>query len=317
MDGLPVQEENKVPYRSKNHGVMHACGHDAHTAIGLVAARILAAQRNRWAGAVKFMFQPAEEGPGGALPMIQDGLLENPRVDGAFALHMWNDLPVGTIGVRSGPVFAGVSEFTLTLRGRGGHGAAPHQTIDPVVTAAQVILALQTIVSRKVNPLKSAVITVGKVQGGTRFNIIPDTVTLQGTVRYFDRETQQVLAREIKKTAHHVARAAGVRAELEYHSLYPPTVNDAGMTEQVRLAALEVVGKNRVVEADQTMGAEDMSYVLQRVPGSYFLIGSANRHRGLTAPHHSARFDFDEEALLHGLGVTLRLAHRWLAPKKG
>lgn len=312
MDGLPVMEENKVPYRSRNNGVMHACGHDGHVAISLMAARILARRRDRLAGNVKFMFQPAEEGPGGAMPMIQAGLLERPHVDAAFALHMWNDLPVGTLGVRSGPVFANVDEFTARIIGRGGHGAAPNQTIDPIVTAAYVITALQNIVSRKVDPLESAVVTIGRIEGGSKHNIIPDLVTLYGTVRSFDRRVRGQLQREIERVIRGVTGSMGARYELNYRHQYPATVNDDAMTQVVVEAAQEVVGKRGVIRQDPTMGAEDMSLVLQKVPGSYFMLGSANPKKGLANPHHSARFDFDEASLPIGVEAVVRVVERFL-----
>lgn len=313
MDGLPVREENAVPYRSRNEGVMHACGHDGHVAIGLMAARLLAKSRSALAGNVKFMFQPAEEGPGGARPMIEAGILEKPRVDLAFALHMWNDLRVGQIGVRSGPVFSSADEWKITVHGRGGHGAAPHQTIDPVVIASHVVLALQSIVSRKVDPVKSAVVTVGQIQGGNRFNIIPDSAFLVGTVRALEERVRLQVKREITRIASGVAASFGARAEVDYRDGYPVTVNDPEATALVRAAATAVVGKAGAVEQDVTLGAEDMAYVLREVPGCYFMLGSSNAAKGLHHPHHSPRFDFDEASLPIGVETWVRLARRLLA----
>lgn len=277
-----------------------------------MAAKILARRRASLAGSVKFMFQPAEEGPGGARPMIGAGLLEKPRVDAAFALHMWNDLRVGQIGVRRGPVFASADEWRITIRGRGGHGAAPHQTVDPVVVASHVVLALQTIVSRKVDPVKSAVVTVGKIQAGNRFNIIPDDAVLVGTVRALEEKVRLLAKREVGRIAAGVAASLGARAEVEYEDGYPPTVNDPAMTDLVRAAAREVVGARGAVEQNVSLGAEDMSYVLREVPGCYFMLGSSNPARGLDHPHHSARFDFDERALAIGVETWLRIARRYL-----
>jgi len=281
-------------------------------AISLMAARLLAKRRSALHGAVKFMFQPAEEGPGGARPMIQAGILDRPKVDAAFALHMWNDLRVGQIGVRAGPIFASADEWKIVIHGRGGHGAAPHQTVDPVVVASHVVLALQAIVSRKVDPVRSAVVTVGQIQAGNRFNIIPDDAVLVGTVRALEERVRLQVKREITKIACGVAASFGARAEVKYDDGYPPTVNDPQAAALVRAAASEVVGKASAVEQDVSMGAEDMSYVLKEVPGCYFVLGSSNAAKGLDQPHHSARFDFDERALALGIETWLRLAARYL-----
>ena len=313
MDALPLLELNPVPYASRIKGVMHACGHDGHTAMALVAAKLLRQRRASLRGNVKFMFQPAEEGPGGAGPMIEAGLLERPKVDAAFAIHMWNDLPTGKIGVRSGPVMESADEFRMTVVGRGGHGAAPHQTVDPVAIAAQVVTACQSIVSRKVDPTKCAVVTFGQIHGGTRHNIIPDRVELSGTVRAFEEPVRRQLAREIPKVARGVAASLGAGLEFDYRWGYPPTVNDSRMTALVRDTVRETLGAGAAVEQDVTMGAEDMSLVLQEVPGCYFFLGSMNRRKGLVQPHHSPRFNFDEDALPPGVELWLRLAERFAA----
>jgi amidohydrolase len=312
MDALPLLEENKVPYCSRNKGVMHACGHDGHTAMALMAAKLLQKRRSSFRGNVKFMFQPAEEGPGGAGPMMNHGLLRGPKVDAAFAIHMWNDLPTGKMGVRSGPVFASADEFRMRVIGRGGHGAAPHQTVDPVSIAAQVVTACQNIVSRKVDPTKSAVVTFGQIHGGTRHNIIPDVVDLTGTVRAFEEPVRRQLQREIPKIAGGIASALGAKFEFDYHQGYPPTVNEESMTDLVRDTVREAAGTAAAVEQDVSMGAEDMSLVLQEVPGCYFFLGSMNPRKGLVHPHHSAHFNFDEEALPLGVETWLRLAQRFL-----
>jgi amidohydrolase len=310
MDALPLLEENKVPYCSKNKGVMHACGHDGHTAMALMAAKLLQKRRAEFRGNVKIMFQPAEEGPGGAGPMISEGLLKG--VDAAFAIHMWNDLPTGKVGVRSGPVFASADEFRIRVVGRGGHGAAPHQTIDPVAAAAQVITACQNIVSRKVDPTKSAVVTFGQIHGGTRHNIIPDVVEMTGTVRAFEEPVRKLLQREIPRVAGGVVSALGARFEFQYHRGYPPTVNEESMTDLVRDTVREAAGTAAAVEQDVSMGAEDMSLVLQEVPGCYFFVGSNNAEKGYVYSHHHARFDIDEEAMATGVGALAGSALRFL-----
>jgi amidohydrolase len=310
IDALPLKELNDVPYASKVEGVMHACGHDGHAAMALGAARLLQKRRSSLRGNVKIMFQPAEEGPGGAVPMLEEGLLDGPKVDAAFAIHLWNDLPVGKVGVRSGPVFASTDEFRVRVIGRGGHGAAPHQTIDPVVVAAQIVVASQTIVSRNVDPVKTAVVTFGEVHGGTRHNIIPDVVLLHGTVRAFEPAVRKQLRADLTRIVRGIAASFGAKVELDYEEQYAPTINDPAMTEVCRQAATDALGKAAVMEQNPTMGAEDMSFVLERVPGCYMVLGSSNKKKGLVHPHHSAKFDFDEAALANGVEVWLRLAER-------
>jgi amidohydrolase len=312
MDGLPVREENRVPYASRNRGLMHACGHDGHVAMALTAAGLLQRRRASLRGNVKFMFQPAEEGPGGAGPMVEAGVLRNPRVDAAFALHLWNDLPTGRVGVRPGPVFASMDEFRLTVTGKGGHGGAPHQTVDPVLAAAQIVVASQSIVSRRVDPVEAAVVTFGMVHGGTRLNVIPDEVVLEGTARAFQGPVRRQILREIPKVARGIASGLGAKVRFEKLQGYPSTVNDPAMTRRVREAVREALGPAAAVEQAPSMGAEDMALVLREVPGCYFFLGSRNPRKGLTWPHHSAHFDFDEDALPLGVEVWLRLAHRFL-----
>ena len=312
MDALPIQEASEVPYRSQTPGVMHACGHDGHTAILLGTARVLAAQRERLPGTVKFVFQPAEEGGAGADRMIAEGAMEDPAVDAAFGLHLWNFGPVGAIGVREGPMMACSDAFDLTVRGQGGHAAAPHRAIDPVVTAAHLIVALQTLVSRETDPLQSAVVTVGRIQGGDARNVIPDQVLLQGTVRTFDAVLREAMPQRLERIARGVTEAFGGNYELSYRFGYPCLVNDAAMSEVVRAAARPIVGEEHLVVAPPVMGAEDMSYFLQRVPGCFFRVGSANAERGLTRPHHNPCFDFDEAALPIGVEVLAGAARRFL-----
>ncbi|MDJ0774708.1 MAG: M20 family metallopeptidase [Mastigocoleus sp. MO_167.B18] len=312
MDALPIQELNEVPYRSQHDGVMHACGHDGHTAIALGTAYYLQQHRSQFCGTVKFIFQPAEEGPGGAKPMIEAGVLNNPDVDAIIGLHLWNNLPVGTVGVRSGALMAAVESFKCTISGKGGHGAMPHQTIDSLVVAAQIVNALQTIVARNVNPIESAVVTVGELHAGTKGNIIADTAEMSGTVRYFNPDFAGFFKQRVNDIIAGVCQSNGANYDLDYWSLYPATINDAGMAKLVTSVAEEVVEPLLgVVPECQTMGGEDMSYFLQEVPGCYFFLGSANPGKDLAYPHHHPRFDFDETVLAMGVEMFVRCVERF------
>jgi amidohydrolase len=308
MDGLPIQEQGDAPYASRVPGVMHACGHDGHTAMGATAARVLAGRRP--AGTVRVLFQPAEEGEAGAQRVIADGALEG--VDVALGIHLWNELPVGTIGVKAGPLMAAVDRLRVVVRGRGGHGGHPHRAADPVVAAAHVVVALQTIVAREVSPLQSAVVTLGAIHGGQAFNVIPDEVTLTGTVRTFDPELRRSMPERIRRIASGVAEALQCEAEVEVRPGNPPVVNDAAVAALARRAAARVVGDERVVEPEPTMGGEDMAVYFERVPGCFVFVGSANPARGLDQPHHSPRFDFDEEALAIGCEFLVQAAEEAL-----
>jgi amidohydrolase len=312
MDALPIQEENEVAYRSQHDGIMHACGHDGHTAIALGTAYYLSQHREDFTGTVKIIFQPAEEGPGGAKPMIEAGVLQNPDVDAIIGLHLWNNLSLGTVGVRTGPLMAATEQFRCKILGKGGHGAMPHQTVDSIVVGAQIVNALQTIVARNVNPIDSAVVTVGKFHAGTAMNIIADTAEIAGTVRYFNPELGAILPKRIEQIIAGVCASCGAAYEFEYQRFYPPVINDAGIAELVRSVALEVVETPMgIVPECQTMGGEDMSFFLQEVPGCYFFLGSANPSLGLAYPHHHPRFDFDETVLSMGLEMFVRCVEKF------
>lgn len=314
MDALPIREENDVEYRSQNDGVMHACGHDAHVAIALAVAKQMPSQRGRLRGNLKFAFQPAEEGGNGALAMIEAGVLEDPEVTAAVGLHVWNNFEVGTAGVYTGAMMAAVDEFELVVQGIGGHGALPHQTVDALVTAAQIVTVLQTVVSRNVSPLDAAVVTVGKFNAGTAFNIIADTATLRGTVRTFNKETHRQIPEMLERVIRGVCESMGASYKLDYIRLSSPLVNSAEMCELVAECAIEVLGAENVIrgESVRTMGGEDMSYFLERVPGCYFFLGTRNESRGLVHPHHSPRFDIDEAALAIGVEIMRRVVLRYL-----
>ncbi len=311
IDALPIQETSEAPYKSQIPGRMHACAHDGHTAIALVLAEIMAERRGALAGTLTFAFQPAEEITSGALPMIEAGAMGDPPADAAIGLHIWNDLPVGTVAASPGPVFGAVDEIAISIEGRGGHGAVPHLATDPIVAAAQAIVALQTVVSRETAPLETAVVTVAMIHAGTAFNIIPDRVEMRGTVRSFADDVRERTLRRVEEIAAGVAGAMRCKATLTTRFGTPPVVNDEAVTAVVREVAARVVSAERVVSQTPTTGGDDMAYFLQRAPGCYFAVGSCNRDRGLDAAHHNPRFDFDEEALVIGAkvlgGAALRL----------
>jgi amidohydrolase len=277
---------------------MHACGHDGHTAIALGVATLLAEQRKNLKGTVKFVFQPAEEIVAGARAMIEDGVLEGPKPDVALGLHLWNDLPVGQVAVTDGPAMASAEKFRLLIEGRGGHGASPHQTRDPILAAAQIINAAQSVVSRNVPPLDAAVLSCTTIHGGDAFNVIPTDVEIRGTVRTFRPEVRSTVTGRFEAIASGIAGAMGCQARLEFLDSTPALVNDAGVAERLRRGFHQIENNLKIVENERTMGAEDMAYFLARVPGVYFFVGSANSERGLDYPHHHPRFDFDEETLV-------------------
>ncbi|MBW4467371.1 MAG: amidohydrolase [Pegethrix bostrychoides GSE-TBD4-15B] len=312
MDALPIQEENPVPYRSQHPGRMHACGHDGHTAIALGTAYYLSRHPELFTGQVKIIFQPAEEGPGGAKPMIEAGVLRQPDVDAIIGLHLWNNLPLGSIGLREGALMAAVEGFELTLQGKGGHGAMPHQTVDSILVGAQIVSALQAIVARNLDPLQAGVVTVGKFQAGHTHNVIADSAQLSGTVRYFDPALAGFFQRQMEQIIGGICQSHGATYSLDYRAFYPPVINHREVVNLVRSVAETVIETPAgIVPNCQTMGGEDMSFFLQAVPGCYFFLGSANLNKGLTYPHHHPRFDFDETALGVGVELFVRCVERF------
>ncbi len=310
MDALPIQEETGAEYASENPGVMHACGHDGHMAMGLTVARMLAAHREEWRGAVKLVFQPAEEGLGGAESMVKEGVLAG--VDYALAMHLWNEKPLGWLGITDGPTMASADIFSIDLTGRGGHGAAPHLATDPVLAASHVVTALQSVVSRNVDPLEAAVVSVTVFKAGTAFNIIPKQAHLEGTIRTFDPEVTAEVRTRARRIALEVAQAFGCVSDVKIENISPAVINDPKVAAVVRSAAAELFPEATVASNHRTMGAEDMALMMRDIPGCYFFIGSANPQKGLDAPHHHPKFDFDERALPIGAALMAASAVRLL-----
>jgi amidohydrolase len=297
MDALPINEDTGAEYASQNPGVMHACGHDGHTAIGLTVARMLHARQNDLNGTVKLVFQPAEEGLGGAQRMVAEGVLDNPVPDYCLALHLWNEKPLGWLGVTPGPSMAASETFRVQLTGKGGHGAAPHLTVDPLFAAAQIITALQSIVARNVPPQDTAVVSVTSVHSGTTFNVIPHTAEFQGTIRTFNPEVRSMVIERFREIVSQIAQALNCSAEIEVESVTPAVINDSELSARVQRIAQQLYPQAELDTQERTMGSEDMAFMMDTIPGCYFFIGSSNPEKGLDAKHHHPRFDFDEEAL--------------------
>ena len=311
MDALPLQEVAGRSHGSTVPGVMHACGHDGHVACLLGAAERLAA-RPPGRGRVRLCFQPGEEGADGARAMVKDGALRSPVPDAAVGLHLWANLPVGKVAVLDGPCMAAVDWFEIRIRGTGGHAAYPHDAVDPVVIAAEVVTALQTLVSRRTDPRDSVVVTVGRLAAGTAFNIIPGEAVLEGTVRTYREPARRRTARELTRIARCIARAHGAAAEVDFEFQLPPTVNDRELAALVRDAAAEVVGRRNVVPAEPSMGGEDVGVLFGDGPGAFAFVGCRNRARGIVHEHHHPAFDIDEAALPVGRDLLECSARKYL-----
>ncbi len=297
MDALPIQEENSEDYASQTPGVMHACGHDGHMAIGITVARMLKNHRMEFNGVVKFVFQPAEEGLGGAVKMISEGVLENPKPDYVLALHIWNECKIGTVALVPGPFLAGSASFKITISGRGGHGALPQLSADPVLAGAHLITAIQSIVSRNVSPLDAAVISVTQFHAGDAFNVTPQTAELKGTMRFFKDEIRSRLMERISEVSKGISTAMGCKAEVEFSEQGPAVKNNPDVTRRLAPVFTETIPDLILDSEFHTMVSEDMAFFLERIPGCYFMVGSANPERGIIYGHHHPRFDFDEAAL--------------------
>lgn len=317
MDGLPIQEQSDVDFRSKLDGVMHACGHDTHVAMLLGAARILAERRAELCGSVKFLFQPAEEhgGRGGAMPMIEDGAMRDPRVDYVFGLHIDSTRRSGEIGVREGSIMAAPDTFKVKIIGRGGHGSAPHETVDPIYVAAHVILALQGVSSRMINPVRPFVISVGAVHSGTKENIIPDVAMLEGTIRTLDEDTRRRAKKRVGAVARGVCKTFGASAEVEFEKdAYPVTINDPKATEEA-VRVLKRMPGIKVKRIEAVLGGEDFSRFLQKAPGMFYFLGTDNPAKGCVYPNHSSKFKVDEDVLKFGVASLAMLAYEFGNPK--
>jgi amidohydrolase len=312
MDALPIHEANDVPYRSQTPGVMHACGHDAHVAIGLGVAQVLARHQAELPGTIKLMFQPAEEVVSGAKAMIDDGVLSGPNVDVALGLHVSSNHPTGTAAMRTGAMMAAADKIEIVVHGRGGHGAHPDQTVDAVMVAAQIVVALQTIVARNVNPEETAVVTIGSIHAGDAGNVIAEKATMVGTVRCFSPEVRELLHRRVREVATGVAATFGATADVDVVLGVSATVNAPAPTELVYKVVSEVLGEDNVDRNYRTTGGEDFSEVLAAVPGNFFFLGAQNDERGFNFPHHNPRFDIDEACLPAGVAILCEAALRCL-----
>jgi amidohydrolase len=312
MDGLPLDEANLVSYASKIKGKMHACGHDAHVAILLGVARFFSSIKDQVKGNIKLVFQPAEEGGGGGKMMVDEGVLENPRVDAIFGAHVLPLLSVGKVGINEREGCAAADRFTIKIIGKGGHGAYPHLSRDPVLAAGHLITQLHSIVSRDIHPCESGVITIGKISGGTAFNIIPDEVELLGTVRSLTSQVRETLKSRIERVVGGIAESFGMDYRFDFEYGYPVLVNDTAMSGLVASACSEAVGEENVEFLKASMGAEDFAYYLEKVPGSFFRLGTRNEGKGIIYPYHNSRFDIDEEVLPFGVEIFVRIIDKFL-----
>lgn len=303
MDALPIQEENDIDYSSKIPGKMHACGHDVHTAALLGAAKILANLKDSLRGNVKFIFQPAEETTGGAQPMIEEGVLDDPKVDAIIGLHVDPELEAGEIGLTCGKAYASSDMFDITVKGKSSHGAEPHKSVDSIVIAANIINALQTIVSRNVNPLSPVVITIGSIEGGYARNIIANKVRMSGIIRMMEEDKRDIIVERVVKISKNIAESMGGTVEFKRMEGYPCLINENRMTDLVKISASRILGANNVKDVPPTMGVEDFAYFLKHAPGCFYKLGCGNKAKGIDKPIHNNMFNVDENCIAIGIAV--------------
>lgn len=315
MDALPMEEINAIPYASKVKGKMHACGHDAHVTILLGAARFFSTLEGRVKGNIKFLFQPAEEGGAGAKIMMDEGVLENPKVEAIFGVHVFPDLPTGKVGLYEREGLAATDRFEIRITGKGGHGAYPHLTKDPILAAAHLITQIHSIVSRNIDPLDSGVISVCRVSGGTAFNIIPDEVELVGTIRSLTPAVQKELKTRLEQVSQGVAQSFRVECKFNFQTYSPALINDPAMSRFVAEVASQVIGKENVETMKPVMGGEDFAFFLEKVPGAYFRLGCGNKDKGITQALHNSRFNLDEDVLPLGVEMFVRIVDQYLGLK--
>lgn len=303
MDALPIQEDTGLEYSSLRPGVMHACGHDGHTAIGLTVCKILQTYHHELPGSIRCIFQPAEEGDGGAKQMVQENVLENPKPDFILGMHLWNEKPVGWIGLTSGPVMAASDIFEIKILGKGGHGGNPAQTNDPIVCAAQIALGLQTISSRNLSAFEQAVLSITSINGGTTHNVIPEEVILKGTIRTFEKSTQAKIHARMKDVCENIATANGCKAILSIKAVTPTVINNERITELVKTVVQKEYPEMQIDSRYQTTISEDMAFYMERIPGCFILLGSSNAAKGKDFAHHHPKFDFDEQVMTTAVGL--------------
>jgi len=309
IDALPINEQTGAEYASQTPGIMHACGHDGHVAIGLTVARLLNEHRDELNGTVKLVFQPAEEGLGGADQMVEQGAMQNPAPIHSLGMHIWNDAPLGWLGIAPGPVMAGAAIIRIVVTGKGGHGASPHLAIDPIPAAAQIISAAQSIVARNVNPQQAAVVSITSIHGGDAFNVIPPQVEMTGTIRYFDFDVRDLVYKRLEQVVHSVAEGMGCQAAIEIQDVTAAVVNDPAVTIAVKHAAQATLPGHQIDERGHfTMGSEDFAAFQQKASGTYFFVGSQNHEKGLDYGHHHPKFDFDESVLPHAAALMAAAA---------
>ncbi len=315
IDGLPIEEENDVTYRSQHPGKMHACGHDAHIAMALVTCSMLSRFKDKLNGNVKFVFQPAEETVDGAKKVIEAGALENPKVDAAIGFHVWNNLQIGKISIQQGPIMAASNHLNINIMGKEAHGAKPHEGIDPILAAAQLIQQLHSIVHRKISIDDKFVISIGKISGGTARNIIAKQVDLQGIIRTFDSATRSRIEREIKNTGHGLEKSHGVKVNIDNMETVPALVNDEKMVNYAKKSAQKFIDPENIVAIEKQFGSEDVALFFQKVPGCYIILGSGNTATGLNQPHHNSKFDIDERCLITGVKIAVDMILSFLTQK--